>query len=119
MMTAVVQRGYGPPEHVLRVEHIDRPSVGDDDVLVRVKATSVNTPDWVTVTGVPNAVRDAGEGRRAGLDHQRRLAADGLGRAQLDGARLPGSATLNQSLRWSARSPRPPGGADVEGGQHA
>jgi NADPH:quinone reductase-like Zn-dependent oxidoreductase len=31
--------------------------VGDDDVLIRVRATSVNTPDWITVTGVPYILR--------------------------------------------------------------
>jgi NADPH:quinone reductase-like Zn-dependent oxidoreductase len=29
------------------------PPLGADDVLVRMQATSVNTPDWATVTGVP------------------------------------------------------------------
>ena len=48
---------YGAPERVLRLEEIDRPPVGDDDVLIRVRATSVNTPDWITVTGVPYILR--------------------------------------------------------------
>jgi hypothetical protein len=56
-MKAVVQEGYGAPLHVLRLETVDRPSFGDDDVLIRVRATSVNTPDWVTVTGVPYVMR--------------------------------------------------------------
>lgn len=56
-MKAVVQEGYGPPERVLRQAEIDPPPVGDDDVLVRVRATSVNTPDWITVTGIPYALR--------------------------------------------------------------
>jgi NADPH:quinone reductase-like Zn-dependent oxidoreductase len=56
-MKAVVQQGYGAPEQVLGVAEIDAPRVGDDDVLVRVRATSVNTPDWITVTGVPYILR--------------------------------------------------------------
>jgi len=56
-MKAIVQRGYGAPEQVLTLEEVDRPSVGDDDVLVRVRATSVNTPDWITVAGVPYVIR--------------------------------------------------------------
>jgi len=56
-MKAIVQRGYGAPERVLKLEDVDRPSVGDDDVLVRVWATSVNTPDWITVTGTPYVLR--------------------------------------------------------------
>ena len=56
-MRAVVQEGYGAPERVLRPAEIDPPAVGDDDVLVRVRATCVNTPDWITVAGVPYALR--------------------------------------------------------------
>ena len=56
-MKAVVQKRYGAPPEVLKLEDVDRPSVGDDDVLIRVRATSVNTPDWITVTGVPYILR--------------------------------------------------------------
>ena len=56
-MKATVQERYGAPEQVLKLEEVDRPSVGDDDVLIRVRATSVNTPDWITVTGVPYILR--------------------------------------------------------------
>jgi NADPH:quinone reductase-like Zn-dependent oxidoreductase len=56
-MKAIVQDGYGAPEQVLTLAEVDRPSVGDDDVLVRVRAASVNTPDWLTVTGVPYLLR--------------------------------------------------------------
>jgi NADPH:quinone reductase-like Zn-dependent oxidoreductase len=56
-MTAVVQNGYGPPERVLELATVERPAVGDDDVLIRVRATSVNTPDWITVTGMPYLLR--------------------------------------------------------------
>lgn len=56
-MTAMVQDGYGSPGHVMRLTEIDRPEIGDDDVLVRVRATSVNTPDWITVTGTPYLLR--------------------------------------------------------------
>ena len=56
-MKAIVQHGYGAPERVFKLEEVDRPPVGDEDVLIRVRATSVNTPDWITVTGVPYFVR--------------------------------------------------------------
>ena len=56
-MTAVVQREYGDPHDVLRTATVAVPSVGHDDVLVRVRATSVNTPDWATVLGVPAVLR--------------------------------------------------------------
>ena len=56
-MKAIVQERYGAPERVLKLEEVDRPSVGDDDVLIWVRATSANTPDWITVTGVPYILR--------------------------------------------------------------
>jgi NADPH:quinone reductase-like Zn-dependent oxidoreductase len=58
----IVQHGYGLPERVLQQQEVDRPSVGDDDVLIRVRATSVNTADRITVTGVPQVLR-----RKSGL----------------------------------------------------
>jgi NADPH:quinone reductase-like Zn-dependent oxidoreductase len=56
-MRAIVQDGYGSPHRVLAEREIERPPVGDDDVLVRVAASSVNTPDWIATTGVPYAIR--------------------------------------------------------------
>ena len=56
-MKAIVQERYGAPERALRLQEIDRPPVGVDDVLIRVRATSVNTPDWIAVTGVPYILR--------------------------------------------------------------
>jgi NADPH:quinone reductase-like Zn-dependent oxidoreductase len=56
-MKAVVQRAYGDPEQVLGLAEVEPPSAGADDVLIRVKATSVNTPDWIAVAGVPYILR--------------------------------------------------------------
>jgi NADPH:quinone reductase-like Zn-dependent oxidoreductase len=53
---AVVRDRFGLPE-VLRVEEVERPSVGEHDVLVRVRAVSVNPLDWHVVTGVPYVAR--------------------------------------------------------------
>jgi NADPH:quinone reductase-like Zn-dependent oxidoreductase len=44
-MRAAVYRQYGPPE-VVRIEEIEQPVPGDDDVLVRIVATTVCTLDW-------------------------------------------------------------------------
>src|ERR687894_792188 len=67
-MKAIVQEAYGQPERVLRLADVEPPPVGDDDVLIRLRATSVNTPDWVTVTGVPYILR-----LRSGLRRPRTL----------------------------------------------
>jgi NADPH:quinone reductase-like Zn-dependent oxidoreductase len=65
-MTAIVQDRYGEtPEQVLRVGSIDRPKIGDDDVLVRVHATSVDRGTWHMMAGLPYPIRLAGFGFRA------------------------------------------------------
>jgi NADPH:quinone reductase-like Zn-dependent oxidoreductase len=63
-MKAIVQTRYGLPEKVLRLQEIEPPALRAGDVLVRVRATSVNTPDWITVTGVPYFLRLAFGPRR-------------------------------------------------------
>ena len=57
-MKAAVYRRFGPPD-VLGIEEVDKPAVGDDDVLVRVRATSVNPADWHALTGTPLIARPA------------------------------------------------------------
>jgi NADPH:quinone reductase-like Zn-dependent oxidoreductase len=64
-MTSVVQDRYGPaPEDVLRVAQIDRPTITDDDVLVRVHAASVDRGTWHIMAGLPYPIRLAGFGLR-------------------------------------------------------
>ena len=43
-MTAVVHDRYGPPE-VLRLEEVERPVPKEDEVLIRIRATTVNRTD--------------------------------------------------------------------------
>ncbi|MEE8497291.1 MAG: NAD(P)-dependent alcohol dehydrogenase, partial [Acidimicrobiia bacterium] len=55
-MRAIVHDEYGSPD-VLRISEVDKPRAGDDDVLVRVHAASVNPYDWHMMTGKPYLVR--------------------------------------------------------------
>src|SRR5215831_3299579 len=55
-MRAVVHDRYGPPE-VLRLDHVERPVPGEDDVLVAVHATSVTRTDCGWRTAKPFFVR--------------------------------------------------------------
>ena len=57
VMQAIIQDGYGKPERVLRPGEAEVPSIGASEVLIRVRATSVNTPDWATVAGTPYILR--------------------------------------------------------------
>jgi NADPH:quinone reductase-like Zn-dependent oxidoreductase len=61
-MKAIIQDRYGPPQQ-LRLAEIPMPEVGDDGVLVRVRAASVNALDWHKATAKPFVVR-TGEGWR-------------------------------------------------------
>jgi NADPH:quinone reductase-like Zn-dependent oxidoreductase len=64
-MTAIVQDEYGPaPEDVLRLDEIDRPTIGEDEVLVRVHAASVDRGTWHVMAGLPYPIRLAGFGLR-------------------------------------------------------
>src|SRR3954470_19442060 len=66
MMLAILQGVYGPePERVLRVGEIAVPSIGDDEVLVRVRAASVDRGTWHIMAGLPYPIRAAGFGLRA------------------------------------------------------
>jgi len=55
-MRAVIWDRYGPPE-ILRLEDVERPEPADDEVLVRVHASSVNRTDTGLRAGKPFIVR--------------------------------------------------------------
>jgi len=60
MMKAAVYCEYGPPD-VVKVDDVEKPTPGDDQVLVRVRAASVNPLDWHYMRGTPYFMRlDAG-----------------------------------------------------------
>jgi NADPH:quinone reductase-like Zn-dependent oxidoreductase len=54
-MKAVVQNGYGSPD-VLELREIAKPVVGDDRVLVKVRAASVNAGDWHLMGRLPHLI---------------------------------------------------------------
>ncbi|WP_031148565.1 NAD(P)-dependent alcohol dehydrogenase [Streptomyces erythrochromogenes] len=55
-MKAIVQDRYGSPG-VLELREVERPPVGDREVLVRVRAASVNARDWHLMRGDPYLAR--------------------------------------------------------------
>jgi NADPH:quinone reductase-like Zn-dependent oxidoreductase len=55
-MKAVVYTDYGPPD-VLQIRDIKKPVPNDDQVLVKVRATSVNPYDWHFIRGTPYVMR--------------------------------------------------------------
>jgi NADPH:quinone reductase-like Zn-dependent oxidoreductase len=61
---AIVQDRYGSPD-VLQLREIDPPVVGEDEVLVRVRAAGVDQGVWHLMAGLPYLMRIAGVGLRA------------------------------------------------------
>ena len=51
-MKAMVRHRYGSPD-VLQLEEIRTPTVGNDELLIRVHAVSLNLGDWELLTGKP------------------------------------------------------------------
>ncbi|MFI1168065.1 NAD(P)-dependent alcohol dehydrogenase [Streptomyces sp. NPDC020801] len=67
-MAAVVQEHYGAePEAVLRTARLARPSIGPGEVLVRVRASSVDRGTWHMMAGLPYAIRPVSGLRRPKL----------------------------------------------------
>ena len=79
-MKAVVYTRYGPPD-VLRLADLDTPVPGDDQVLVKVHAVSLNASDWEALRGKPLYARIGGpfrpRHRILGSDIAGRVAAAG------------------------------------------
>jgi NADPH:quinone reductase-like Zn-dependent oxidoreductase len=64
-MKAIVQDEYGSTaEDVLRLADVARPTIGNDQILVRVRAASVDRGTWHLMSGLPYPIRIAGAGLR-------------------------------------------------------
>lgn len=93
-MKAIVYHCYGPPD-VLKLEEIEKPTPSDDEVLIRIRAASVNPYDWHFMRGEPYPLRIA-----AGLRRPKkvRLGADVAGEVEAVGRNVvrlkPGDAVF-------------------------
>ena len=56
-MKAIIHRTFGAPSEVLRLDDIEVPAIGPDEVLVRVRATAVAKGDWLITQGLPYIAR--------------------------------------------------------------
>ena len=55
-MRAVMQRCYGPPS-ILTIERVAKPTAGSGQLLIKVRAASLNPYNWHMITGKPYLVR--------------------------------------------------------------
>src|SRR5215472_8852433 len=55
-MKAAVYSQYGPPD-VVQINDVEKPVPGDDEVLIKVRAASVNPADWHLMRGQPYVFR--------------------------------------------------------------
>jgi NADPH:quinone reductase-like Zn-dependent oxidoreductase len=55
-MKAIVYTNYGPPD-VLQLKEVEKPFPKDNEVLIKVRAASINPLDWHYMRGTPYLVR--------------------------------------------------------------
>ena len=80
-MKAFTYSDYGPPD-VVRIEDVEKPTPTDDEVLVKVRAVSVNPIDWHLIRGTPYVARlvmglRRPKDTRVGIDYAGRVEAVG------------------------------------------
>ena len=85
-MKAIRYYSYGPPA-VLKLEEIAAPTPGDTEVLIRVRAASVNPYDWHFMRGEPYPLRLMSGGREP---KDSRLGADVAGQVEAVGKSVTG-----------------------------
>jgi NADPH:quinone reductase-like Zn-dependent oxidoreductase len=101
-MKAIVYERYGSPD-VLQLKEIDGPLIKDDQVLVRVRAASVNPLDWHRMRGQPLFIRTS-----EGLARPKNtgLGADVAGLVEAVGGNVtqvqPGDEVFGMSMRTLA-----------------
>ncbi len=84
-MKAIVYCDYGSPD-VLNLEEIEKPLPEDNQVLVRVRAASLNPLDWHYLEGTPRVVRFLGMGLRK--PKSTRLGVDFAGTVEAVGSKV-------------------------------
>ena len=97
-MRAVVYTRYGPPD-VLRLTDVATPAPAENEVLVKVRAVSLNASDWEMLRGRPAYARMGAPFR----PRRRVLGSDVAGRVEAVGRRTtlfrPGDDVFADLLR--------------------
>ena len=102
-MTGIVQNEYGTAtEAVLRLAEIARPAIADDEILVRVRAASVDRGTWHLMAGLAYPMRLAGFGLR-----RPRAPNSGRSLAGTAGSAGPEVTSSNRAMRSTAPATAP------------
>jgi NADPH:quinone reductase-like Zn-dependent oxidoreductase len=86
-MRAIVYSNYGSPD-VLKCEEIEKPIPADDEVLIKVRAASVNPLDWRLMGGAPYIVRRIFGLRKPSITRPGRPGVDVAGQAEAVGKNI-------------------------------
>ena len=85
LMKAIIFKHYGSPD-VLQLTEVEKPVPKDGELLVQVRAASVNALDWHLLRGKPFLARTGGNGLRKPKDP--RLGVDLAGRVEAVGSNV-------------------------------
>ena len=83
-MKAAIYTKYGPPD-VVEIREVEKPVPKDDEVLVKVRAASVNPVDWRLMRGVPPLLRILFRVPKPTITQPRRLGSDMAGQVEAIG----------------------------------
>jgi len=101
-LKAIVYCNYGSPD-VLHCEEVGKPTVGDNEVLIKVRAASLNPIDWHGMRGRPYVMRILGGLRKPKAT---RLGCDVAGQVEAAGRNVtefkPGDAVFGGGLGLGA-----------------
>src|SRR5947209_12303198 len=102
-MKAIVRTGFGSPD-VLELQEVEKPVLEDGQVLVRVRAASLNLGDWHLMRGRPYIIRLIGLRQRTPRD--RIPGGDLAGRVEAVGPNVdefqPGDEVFGMSIHTLA-----------------
>ena len=115
-MKAIRYYTYGSPD-VLQLQDVEIPAIGGDDLLVRVRAASVNPLDWHFMRGMPYVVRLIA-GVATPKASTGRLGADMAGSVEAVGRRVTSfKPAMRYSAAWRSAAPLPSTSPSARTGQ--
>jgi NADPH:quinone reductase-like Zn-dependent oxidoreductase len=116
-MKAAVYRRYGPPDVVVQTEEVEKPVPKENEVLIEVRAASVNALDGALMKGRPYIARIVTGLRKPNIT---RLGVDVAGQVEAVGRNVmqfkPGDQVFGSCIRdpqasgvkiWDCRGPLP------------